>query len=108
MATRSSRSDPDRRKFINGRWCVSASGCAPESVEIASIIVQAKPERLDAAARAIDALRGAQIYDRDPKGKLVVVVEACDVGDIGATLNTISQMPDVLTAALVFHGTDNG
>ena len=78
----------------------------PDTVEIASILVQALPEQLDAAARAIEALPGAQIYSRDPKGKLVVVIEAADVGGIGATLNTISLMPDVLTAALVFHGTD--
>ena len=72
--------------------------------EIASILVQARPERLDEAAQAIEALPGTQIYSRDPKGKLVVVIEASDVGSIGATLNTISLMPNVLTAALVFHG----
>ena len=48
----------------------------PDVVEIASILVQARPERLDEAARAIEALPGAQIYSRDPKGKLVVVIEA--------------------------------
>jgi nitrate reductase NapD len=101
----SPKHDVDRRRFINGRWRTSAD--APVS-EIASILVQARPERLDAAARAIEALSGAQIYSRDPKGKLVVVLEAPDVGSIGSTLNTISLMPDVLTAALVFHGTDEG
>ncbi len=77
-----------------------------DAFEIASILVQARPERLDAAAHAIEALPGTQIYSRDPRGKLVVVIEASDVGAIGTTLNTISLMPDVLTAALVFHGTD--
>ena len=62
----------------------------------------------DEAARAIEALPGAQIYSRDPGGKLVVVIEAFDVGGIGAILNTISQMSDVLNAALVFQGTDDG
>jgi nitrate reductase NapD len=95
----------DRRKFINGRWSMRASN-APGSVEIASILVQARPERLDAVVRGIERLSGTQIYCRDPKGKMVVVVEAADVGAIGAALNTISAMPDVLTAALVFHGTD--
>ena len=76
--------------------------------EIASILAQIRPERLDAAASAIESLPGTQIYSRDPRGKLVVVVEAADVGAIGTILNTISLMPDVLTAALVFHGTDEG
>jgi nitrate reductase NapD len=99
--------DLDRRKFINGHWTTRdvADG---DATEIASILVQVRPERLDEAARAIEALPGAQIYTRDPKGKLVVVVEAPQVGAIGTTLNTISQMPQVLTAALVFHGTDEG
>jgi periplasmic nitrate reductase NapD len=97
----------DRRKFINGRWTRTAAS-APASAEIASILVQTRPERLEAAARAIEALPGTEIYSRDPKGKLVVVIEAPDVGSIGATLNAISLMPDVVTAALVFQGTDGG
>ena len=98
----------DRRQFINGRWPVRADDNAKPAVEIASILVQVRPERMDDAARAIEALPGAQIYSRDARGKLVVVIEAADVGAIGSSLNTISLMPNVLTAALVFHGTDDG
>ena len=94
----------DRRKFLNGGWTRCADGQS-DGFEIASILVQARPDRLDAAARNIEKISGAQIFSRDPKGKLVVVVEAEDVGRIGEALNTISLMPDVLTAALVFHGT---
>ena len=98
--------DVDRREFLNGQWKTRATDQGNAVSEIASILVQARPELLDAAARAIEALPGTQVYSRDPKGKLVVVIEASDVGSIGATLNTISLMPEVLTAALVFHGTD--
>jgi periplasmic nitrate reductase NapD len=105
MAGTSDLPDVDRREFINGRWS-TASAASP--AEIASILVQVRPERLDAAGRAIEALPGTQIYSRDPKGKLVVVIETTDVGAIGTTLNEISLLPDVLTAALVFHGTDTG
>jgi nitrate reductase NapD len=96
-----------RRDFIRASWTVSAATeTAP--LEIASILVRARPERLDTVVQAIGALSGAQIYGRDPKGKLVVVLEGSDVGAIGTTLNTISMIPDVLAAALVFHGTDDG
>jgi nitrate reductase NapD len=105
MAGTSGPREVDRREFINGRW-EAGTGDATSPLEIASILVQARPERLDAAARAVAALPNAQIYSRDPKGKLVVVIEASNVGTIGTTLNTISMLPDVLTAALVFHGTD--
>jgi periplasmic nitrate reductase NapD len=95
-----------RREFVRGSWIASAAADTV-SLEIASILVRARPERLDTVAQAIEALSGAQIYGRDPKGQLVVVLEGPDVGAIGTTLNTISMIPDVLTAALVFHGTDD-
>jgi nitrate reductase NapD len=107
MAEPPRTSEVDRREFINGQWTTRGMG-ASDATEIASILVQVRPDRLDEAARAIEALPGAQIYTRDPKGKLVVVIEAPQVGAIGTALNTISLMPQVLTAALVFHGTDEG
>lgn len=82
----------------------NAPGCA----EIASILVQTRPERLGGVVRAIEALPGTQIFCRDPKGKIVVVLEASDVTAIGETLGTISMLPNVLTASLVFHATDTG
>lgn len=97
--------DVDRRQFVNGRWAAPASGSADAACEIASILVQARPDRLDAVARAIEAMPSAQIYSRDARGKLVVVVEASDTGAVGTDLNAISQMPDVLSATLVFQGT---
>jgi periplasmic nitrate reductase NapD len=95
-----------RRDLLTGRWAQSDGDKMKSTVEIASILVQTRPERLNAAARAIEQLSGTQIYGRDPRGKLVVVVEAGDVGGVGATLNIITMLPEVLTAALVFQGTD--
>jgi nitrate reductase NapD len=97
--------DVDRREFVNGRWAVQKSHPEKAAAEIASVLVQARPERLDAVAQAIEALPGTQIYSRDGRGKLVVVIEASETGAIGAGLNTISLLPDVLSATLVFQGT---
>jgi periplasmic nitrate reductase NapD len=99
-------SNVDRRKFLNGRWPGRAKAQANKRFEVASLLVQVRPERLDTVARIIAGLPGSQIYSRSPQGKLVVVIEADNVGDIGITLNLISSMPHVLSAALVFHGTD--
>ncbi|MBX9843955.1 MAG: chaperone NapD [Xanthobacteraceae bacterium] len=106
MAGKRHSAEMDRRDFIHGRWPVGAEDHASASVEIASILVQARPERLDDVAQAIEAMPGTQIFSRDPRGKLVVVIEAAETGAIGSALNDISLMPHVLTAALVFHGTD--
>src|SRR5689334_11872087 len=98
----SSTSGVDRRGFLNGRWDTRDSGTQGR-VEIASILVQALPQRLDDVARELERLPGTEVYSKDPCGKLVVVLEAASVGVIGTMLNTISAMPNVLTAALVFH-----
>jgi nitrate reductase NapD len=90
----------DRRNFLRGDWQPN------DSAEVASILVQTRPERLAEAEREITAMAGAEIYSRDPRGKLVVVLEAPDVGAVGATLNTIALLPSVLSATLVFHATD--
>ncbi len=52
---------------------------------------------------AITALAGCEIHGRDPRGKLIVVTEAPDSGSLGTLLNTIQSLPDVYSAALVFH-----
>lgn len=96
----------DRRALMSGR--LPDRVIAPPGGEIASILVQARPERLADVEATIVALAGCEIHARDPKGKLVVVVDAPDAGVIGTTLNTIALLPDVYSAALVFHAIDAG
>jgi nitrate reductase NapD len=106
MTQKSLPPEVGRRQFLSGGWRSLEGGSTTPTTEIASILVQARPDRLEAAAVSIERVPGAEIYSRDARGKLVVVIEASDVGAIGTALNTISLMPDVLTAALVFHGSD--
>ena len=89
----------DRRELLSGKLTGG---------EIASALVQAKPDRLAAVEQAICALAGCVIHGRDPRGKLVVVIEAPDSGAIGHTLNTIALLPDVISATLVYHAIDVG
>ena len=103
-----SHSAIDRRALITGRVLKADRVIAPPGGEIASILVQARPEQLGGVEAAIAALDGCEIYGRDPKGKLVVVVDAPDAGSLGTTLNTIALLPDVYCASLVFHVIDAG
>jgi len=96
----------DRRALITGRLINPDRVVTPPGGEIASILVQARPERLAGVEAAIAALAGCEIYGRDPKGKLVVVADLPDSGALGTTLNDIAQLPGVYSAALVFHATD--
>lgn len=93
----------DRRAFITGRVIETGRVVAPPEGEIASILVQARAENLDEIVSAIEALGGCEIYGRDPRGKLVVVIDTAQAGAIGETLNTITLLPHVYSASLVFH-----
>ena len=98
----------DRRAFISGRVANPDALVAPPGAEIASVLVQARPEHLTQVEAGIRAIVGCEIHARDPKGKLVVVIEAADAGVVGTMLNTIALLPHVLSASLVFHATDAG
>ena len=100
------RQSVDRRAFLQGRLGADRAIAPPG--EIASILVQARPERLDEVETAITALSGCEIYGRDAKGKLVVVIDAVDAGVLGSTLNAIALIPDVYSASLVFHAIEAG
>ena len=92
----------DRRRLISGLWAEPASADA-RSGEIASILVQTRPERIVEVEEAILGLPGCEVHGRDARGKLVIVVDAPSAGVIGSTLNTIAMTKGVLSAALVFH-----
>lgn len=98
----------DRRALITGRLLNPDRIVTPPDGEIASILVQARPDRLVDVEAAITAVDGCEIYGRDPRGKLVVVVDAPDAGSLGTILNTIALLPDVYSASLVFHAIDAG
>jgi nitrate reductase NapD len=103
-----SQSAIDRRALITGRIINPDRVVTPPEGEIASIIVQARPENLDEVSASITALAGCEVHARDPKGKLIVVAEAPDSGALGTMLNNISLLPHVHTASLVFHAADAG
>jgi nitrate reductase NapD len=98
----------DRRSLMMGRVVSGRASAGPAPADIASVLVQTRPEHMAAVEAAIAALAGCEIHGRDPKGKLVVVIEAADSGAVGATLNAIASTRHVLSAALVYHAIDAG
>ena len=99
-----------RRAFIRGQWSPASpvqSSRSPRRVEIVSLIVSTWPQHLDAVSDAVLALGNAEIRGRDPKGKLIVVLEEDSQGAVGAKTNAISGLPHVLSAAMVFQASDD-
>ena len=101
---------PHRRQFIRGQWIPQAAERVAPAVgaEVASVLVQARPQRLDAVQAAIAEIRGAQIAQRDERGKLVIVLDSSHGESIGESLTKMSLLPDVISASLVFHGIETG
>lgn len=100
--------DTSRRAFLHGRWSEDPDrtpGPAP-AAEIVSCIVQTRPEHLAEVALRVAAVQGAEIHARDPKGKLVVVLEAESQRVLGRRMIEIDQLPHVLSVAMVFQATD--
>jgi nitrate reductase NapD len=97
---------PHRRQFIRGQWIeeTALKSAQRGASEIASVLVQARPECLVAVEDAITGLPGAEVMQRDVRGKLVVVLDSAAGRSIGESLTQISLMPHVLSATLVFHG----
>ena len=98
----------DRRALLTGRALAMDPLVTPPGGEIASILVQLRSERIEEVVSAIANMSGCEIHSRDPRGKLVVVVEALDASSLGATLNAIARLPHVYSASLVFHAIDAG
>jgi nitrate reductase NapD len=98
-----------RRAFLAGQGRPAAAAphmqCGRQ-VEIASLVVSTRPQHLDAVAQAILALGSAEVHARDPKGKLIVVLEEESQGAIGAKINVICGLPHVLSALMVFQASD--
>src|SRR5215217_1041856 len=84
----------DRRDFLRGTWGPRPGG----PTETATILVQIRPERFEAAAQAVCAIDGIAIRSRDPRGRLTVAI---DVAAIGPTLSALGDLPDVLSTNLL-------
>ena len=59
----------DRRALITGRANAHDRVVPPPGTEIASILVQARPERLGDVERTVAAMKDCEIHGRDPRGK---------------------------------------
>jgi nitrate reductase NapD len=70
---------------------------------IASIVVQARPDAVDAVASWVAGLPGAQVHAAVPAGKIIATFEAEAAGPILDAINRIQGREGVINAALVYQ-----
>jgi nitrate reductase NapD len=94
-----------RRDLLTGAFA-DRTHTSTGIAEIVSLIVNVFPAHMDSVSEAIANMPGAEVHGQDPKGKLIVVLEASTQGAIGAMADAISGLPNVISAAMVFQATD--
>jgi len=75
---------------------------AEATIHISSAVVSVLPERRDEVLRALAALPGVEIHQRDAS-KIVIVMEAAESGILGGRLAEIASWQGVLSATMVFE-----
>jgi len=74
-------------------------------MDIAGILVMARPERVQAVQVGLTAVPGVEVHAGDGKGQLVVTIEASSE-DMMSVMTKIHDVPGVLAANLVYQHTN--
>lgn len=74
-----------------------------ETLHIASLVVLARPQLLEAVKANLRLLDGLELHQESAAGKLVVVLETANEHQILQRIDQINNLPGVLNAALIYH-----
>ncbi len=75
-------------------------------MHISGVLVKARPERLDDIEQALGAMQGVEVHGSNEDGRMVVIVEQEDAGQVCDTLLHMQQVPGVLAANMIYHHFD--
>ncbi len=78
-----------------------------QPTHFSSLLVTAQPDALASVATAINAMHSAEIAENDTTSKLIVLMETQTESDIVDGLGQIQLIPGVVSAALVYHQTED-
>ncbi|WP_295891203.1 chaperone NapD [uncultured Vibrio sp.] len=81
---------------------------ALNEVHISSLVVHVAPEHLSTIKAQIESFDNAEIYGESPEGKIIVVLETENQGFVTDTIDTINNLPNVLSTVLVYHQIEQG
>ncbi|MDR7036009.1 nitrate reductase NapD [Methylobacterium sp. BE186] len=88
-----------RREILTGRL---ADHPAIAEAHVSGLVVHVRPERAAGARAALECMPGVEIH-AEAAGKLIVTLETDSDAEIVTSLNAISLLDGVMSAALVFH-----
>jgi len=76
-----------------------------DEMHISSLIVQAIPDTMPAITASVSAIPGLEVHAVS-EGKMVVVPETANEGEIVARISEINRLNGVMSVNLVFHQVD--
>lgn len=76
-------------------------------LHVSGILVQTRPEAVDRVQAELAALPGVEVHTATPAGRLITVVERDSDGALAAVLEDMQNTTGVLSAALVYHYSDD-
>ena len=91
----------DRRRLLTGGRPTSHAPKARDDRALAcTIIIQLKPDRIDAALAAVSAHDGIAVVDRSSAGRVTLALSGRASDDVAHTLAAVSDLPGVISAML--------
>lgn len=76
-------------------------------INISGLLVHAHPDRAEAVRVRLLELPGIEVHAVSPEGRLVVTLENASDGDMAATFERVQTLPDVLSASLIYHHSED-
>ena len=77
-----------------------------EMVHISSLLLRADPQKMKQVLADIAKVDLAEVPISDPNGKIIVIIETSNQGDIVNAPTQLQLIDGVVSASLVYHQTD--
>ncbi|AGH73189.1 chaperone NapD [Edwardsiella piscicida] len=74
---------------------------------VCGLVVQARPQSVEAVAQALSAMEETEVAASEPQqGKLVIVMQSEDSGRLLDRIESVRNVAGVLAVSLVYHQQD--
>jgi nitrate reductase NapD len=72
-------------------------------MHISGVVVHARPGRATQAHEQLAAIAGVEVHSSNVEGKLIITLEKEDEQTTADTFGLLNELPDVLSATMVYH-----
>ncbi len=70
-------------------------------MNIASLLVETKPENLEPLIRKVSGFPWAEVHHTEKEGRMIITVEGETSGDDVANFKTIKSLPEVISTSMI-------